>query len=323
MDHVYQDMLALWLAFFDRTYWDSAKLPNDMREPLLQTLYDGVMGAVMRLTENLDLTVRAGKPVAATATAAAAGAGEATGGAAAADSGAVSSAQLEAERPKDFAIFLNLVEFVQLLLPALPADQFERWVRAPLLETMGRRFAAAHVFARHRAWLWQVYPYGRHLIEGSAKHALVSGFYKLFALTLQLGEEADYFGDGKLVRRLQFSRWSTDNRADGGLALLGRVGCGAAGADGAAHARFSESAVQDVFAPGRRPHADVQGRPAGTRWFNRRRRGLKEVDGRAKKRERPWAGRASLQSHPPLTFVAVLRWTRLRAFGCCWQRRVA
>ena len=40
-----------------------------------------------------------------------------------------------------------------------------------------------------------MYPYGRHLIEQSAVHPLVSGFYKLFALTLQLGEDAGYFDD--------------------------------------------------------------------------------------------------------------------------------
>lgn len=41
----------------------------------------------------------------------------------------------------------------------------------------------------------QVYPYGRHLIEQSAVHPLVSGFYKLFAVTLQLGDDAGYFDD--------------------------------------------------------------------------------------------------------------------------------
>jgi len=121
VEHTYQDMLALWLSFFDRTQWDGSRLPNDARPAFLEALYNGVMAAIIRLTENLNLTVRqAGTAADAPAPAAAA---------AAVPSVAVSSAQLEAERPKDFQIFINLVEFVQQLLPALPSRRFRPWVR--------------------------------------------------------------------------------------------------------------------------------------------------------------------------------------------------
>lgn len=126
VEHTYQDMLALWLSFFDQTQWNGSRLPNNARPAFFEALYNGVMAAIIRLTENLNLTVR--QAVAAPD----------APPAVAVPSVAVSSAQLEAERPKDFQIFINLVEFVQQLLPALPSRRFRPWVRCPLSFSVSR-----------------------------------------------------------------------------------------------------------------------------------------------------------------------------------------
>jgi len=67
--------------------------------------------------------------------------------------------------PKDFELFLNLVEFCKLILPKMHVNFFDKWV----------------------------YMFGRELIIRSNQFALVSGFYKLLAVTFKLAEKINYF----------------------------------------------------------------------------------------------------------------------------------
>ncbi|KAF9155537.1 hypothetical protein BG015_009513 [Linnemannia schmuckeri] len=73
--------------------------------------------------------------------------------------------KMQANCAKDFAIFQNLTEFWQLFLPEVRPDLFGRWT----------------------------YVIGNTLIELSARHPLVSGFYKMFATCLQVCQNISLF----------------------------------------------------------------------------------------------------------------------------------
>jgi DNA-dependent protein kinase catalytic subunit len=74
-------------------------------------------------------------------------------------------AKMQANCAKDFVIFQNLTEFWQLFLPEIRPDLFARWT----------------------------YVIGNTLIELSARHPLVSGFYKMFAACLQVCQKNTLF----------------------------------------------------------------------------------------------------------------------------------
>lgn len=74
-------------------------------------------------------------------------------------------AKMQANCAKDFVIFQNLTEFWQLFLPEIRPDLFGRWM----------------------------YVIGNTLIELSARHPLVSGFYKMFAACLQVCQNISLF----------------------------------------------------------------------------------------------------------------------------------
>ncbi|RKO88463.1 hypothetical protein BDK51DRAFT_26592, partial [Blyttiomyces helicus] len=73
--------------------------------------------------------------------------------------------KLRAAVPKDFSIFVNFVGFCEAFLPRVRRDDFRRWG----------------------------YLVGEKWIELSTKYPLVSGFYKLFGVCLQLCGEIGYF----------------------------------------------------------------------------------------------------------------------------------
>ncbi|KAF9184663.1 hypothetical protein BGZ51_003206 [Haplosporangium sp. Z 767] len=73
--------------------------------------------------------------------------------------------KMQANCAKDFIIFQNLTEFWQLFLPEIRPDLFSRWT----------------------------FVIGDTLIELSAKHPLVSGFYKMFATCLQVCQSISFF----------------------------------------------------------------------------------------------------------------------------------
>ncbi|KAF9135211.1 hypothetical protein BGW39_004143 [Mortierella sp. 14UC] len=82
-------------------------------------------------------------------------------------------AKMQANCAKDFVIFQNLTEFWQLFLPEIRPDLFGRWT----------------------------YVIGNALIELSARHPLVSGFYKMFATCLQVCQNISLFKSGSTSNR--------------------------------------------------------------------------------------------------------------------------
>jgi hypothetical protein len=206
VEHAYQDMLELWLAFFDggaqaRAAQAAAQAARAGRprardapagaedhgvRPVLVLLYDGLVAALMRLTDNLDLGVHALDGDVVSSDSARSGSSTEAGPAAVA-----AGARLAAGRPKDFAIFLNMVAFTEALLPALPSSLFARWVRWTC--TLCGCLPPSPSLCALTLCVGQAYPYGRHVVEASAAHPLVSGFYKLAALTLSLADSARVF----------------------------------------------------------------------------------------------------------------------------------
>ncbi|KAF9986247.1 hypothetical protein BGZ75_002051 [Mortierella antarctica] len=74
-------------------------------------------------------------------------------------------AKMQANCAKDFIIFQNLTEFWQIFLPEIRPDLFARWA----------------------------FVIGDTLIDLSARHPLVSGFYKMFATCLQVCQSISLF----------------------------------------------------------------------------------------------------------------------------------
>ncbi|KAG0205959.1 hypothetical protein BGX33_007637 [Mortierella sp. NVP41] len=94
-------------------------------------------------------------------------------------------AKMQANCAKDFVIFQNLTEFWKLFLPEIRPDLFGRWT----------------------------YVIGSTLIELSAKHPLVSGFYKMFATCLQVCQSISLFKEGAaLHRHVKVEGGSVDNQ---------------------------------------------------------------------------------------------------------------
>ncbi|KAG0339299.1 hypothetical protein BG004_006877 [Podila humilis] len=75
-------------------------------------------------------------------------------------------AKMQANNTKDFIIFQNLTEFWRIFLPKTCPELFGRWV----------------------------FLIGESLIELSAKSPLVSGFYKMFSICLQVCQATQHFG---------------------------------------------------------------------------------------------------------------------------------
>jgi hypothetical protein len=90
--------------------------------------------------------------------------------------------QLKLNKPKDFELLLNLVEFCKLLFPSTHTDFFTRWI----------------------------FVFGRELILRSAEFPLVSGIYKLLTITLRISETEKYFDilQSKLVDQVLFAMWN-------------------------------------------------------------------------------------------------------------------
>ncbi|KAL3877683.1 hypothetical protein ACJMK2_035352, partial [Sinanodonta woodiana] len=72
---------------------------------------------------------------------------------------------VQAKKPKDFQVFINLVDFCRDVLPVKHCDKFERWM----------------------------FPFTQKLILMSTDNPLASGFYKLLAMTMQIANKQNFF----------------------------------------------------------------------------------------------------------------------------------
>ena len=69
------------------------------------------------------------------------------------------------KKAKDFELFFSLVDFLSSFLPTIRSDLFPRWI----------------------------YIFGKVLISRSNDFPLVSGYYKLFSMTLDIARQHSYF----------------------------------------------------------------------------------------------------------------------------------
>jgi len=72
---------------------------------------------------------------------------------------------LEANNPKDFQVFINLVDLMKDIFMNVDCMPFEKWI----------------------------HPFCYQVISESSRQPLISGFYKLLTVALQLCDQLDYF----------------------------------------------------------------------------------------------------------------------------------
>ncbi|KAJ3289778.1 hypothetical protein HK104_007244 [Borealophlyctis nickersoniae] len=148
----YKDYMYFWDSLFDESNFVFSASPEEV-EPFLVTIYDQIISAILRLPPNLNLTtIEVDEDTAKTVIDIP-------------SSGDV--AKLRAENPKDFAIFVNFVDFCQAFLPRVRQKDFVRWI---------------HIV-------------GEEWVRQSSKYPLVSGFYKLVGLCLHICQSVGYFDE--------------------------------------------------------------------------------------------------------------------------------
>ncbi|KAL8588519.1 hypothetical protein ACOMHN_043868 [Nucella lapillus] len=155
----YKDFLELWSGLLE-----SAKVKDlvregiglDERHQFTHALYDELMAAVLRVIGKLDFTAIAKDAETEEAEA---------GGSTEENLSADPVSGIEANRPMDFQIFINLVDFCRDLLVTKQFQLFEKWV-----------FTFTHT-----------------IIVQSTQFPLVSGFYKLLAVAMKIANKLGYF----------------------------------------------------------------------------------------------------------------------------------
>ncbi|KAJ3037490.1 hypothetical protein HDV00_001665 [Rhizophlyctis rosea] len=157
-EHAYENYLYFWESIFS----EANVGVEDGAEAFFVAVYDITMTAILRFPDSLNLqTVNVNDEESDTI-------GKLPSAPDVPLSGDVS--QLRASNPKDFALFVNFVEFCKLFLTRVRTENFARWVSLA----------------------------GEKWIDASTKRPLVSGFYKLLAVNFELCEQINFFrGFGK------------------------------------------------------------------------------------------------------------------------------
>ncbi|XP_064600499.1 DNA-dependent protein kinase catalytic subunit-like [Liolophura sinensis] len=165
----YKDYLSLWSAMLDcPSSKDLAKsgIGIEERTTLAEGLHDELVMSVLKMLNKLDLSSSAQH-------------GEQPEAGLSEESGMTSEADqptaelttadplsgIHANKPKDFQLFINLVEFSRDLFPGKHYSCFKKWV----------------------------FPFGYAIILQSTKLPLVSGFYKLLAMCMKISTKLDLF----------------------------------------------------------------------------------------------------------------------------------
>ncbi|KAK2178223.1 hypothetical protein NP493_553g02004 [Ridgeia piscesae] len=157
----YRDYFALWKCLLEST--KLKRLAHEgielkVRFTLTEVIYDELIRAVLAIVQRLDLTATKAPP---------ADMDDNSGGDASTHFTVSSDPMqgLEPARPKDFVIFVNLVDFCSDFLPDNQTQLFTRWVLT----------------------------FGTEMIEQSTRLPLVSGFYKLLAVCMKICTRTQYF----------------------------------------------------------------------------------------------------------------------------------
>ncbi|XP_028413162.1 DNA-dependent protein kinase catalytic subunit-like [Dendronephthya gigantea] len=164
----YKDYLELWECFLDGgQYKDQSIMPkvSSLTQDIHRAIYDELIQAILKVAHKLNLssfrdvetqdedlqTEQPSSPDAPLLTT--------SGGTTDPISG------IQPEAPKDFQIFINLVEFSRKILLKTKTKWFENWI----------------------------YTFGKELVVLSARFPLVSGFYKLLDIVMKISRKLDYF----------------------------------------------------------------------------------------------------------------------------------
>ncbi|XP_070581112.1 DNA-dependent protein kinase catalytic subunit-like [Ptychodera flava] len=178
----YRDYLDLWSHLLDSSRLKEADigLPPQERKVLHGIIYDELISGILRILKKLDLTSNKTTQDDQLSTEPGPSNIEATPSSANPSSDPV--AGLQPVKPKDFQIFVNLVDFSRDFLPDHCPYYFERWA----------------------------YTFGHEVIVLSTQLPLVSGFYKLLSVCMKICQKIGYF---KAIDVKSTSPTTTDKEA--------------------------------------------------------------------------------------------------------------
>ena len=156
----YKDFMDTWSGLLDATTikdFAAADISLETRHQLTDALYNEIIVASMKILDKLDLTSSQAEDQE-----------EASTSTAEEELGLSSADPLQgvqAKRPRDFQIFINLVDFCKDLLTMKHVEKFECWV----------------------------FPFTHKLIYFSTDNPLASGFYKLLTVSMKVASRLNYF----------------------------------------------------------------------------------------------------------------------------------
>ncbi|XP_069123844.1 DNA-dependent protein kinase catalytic subunit-like [Argopecten irradians] len=169
----YKDYITLWTGLLNSARikdFSVADISLDVRHRLTDVMYDELIAAVLKILSKLDLT--------STSTSELSSQPESedvagTSGEKSEEGGTTGDPTqgVQPNRPKDHQVFINLVDFCRDLLPAVHYELFEKWI-----------FTFCH-----------------KVILCSTDNPLVSGFYKLLALSMKISNKLNFFKDAATV----------------------------------------------------------------------------------------------------------------------------
>ncbi|XP_077979786.1 DNA-dependent protein kinase catalytic subunit-like [Glandiceps talaboti] len=168
----YKDYLDLWIHLLDSSHLkesDIDLLPAE-KKALHNIIYDELISSILRILSKLDLSSNTAEddqifsdPSTSTS----------VDVSTSSDVASDPAASLKPVKPKDFQIFINLVDFCRDLLPNHSPYYFERWA----------------------------YTFGHEVIVLSTQLPFVSGFYKLLAVCMKICQKIGYFQE-KVVTKM-------------------------------------------------------------------------------------------------------------------------
>ncbi|XP_021932903.1 DNA-dependent protein kinase catalytic subunit-like isoform X3 [Zootermopsis nevadensis] len=157
----YRDYIPLWMALLSVQKFQGKSTSLAQTQLIVIKVYDELIRTVLALLKKLDLSIR--KKINIEALSTSDRSGEEDVPVLDPESG------LQANNCKDFQVFINLVDLMRDVLISADCVQFEKWIQ----------------------------PFCYQVISESSHKPLVSGFYKLLTMALQLCDRLHYFDDCK------------------------------------------------------------------------------------------------------------------------------
>ncbi|XP_069690626.1 DNA-dependent protein kinase catalytic subunit-like isoform X3 [Periplaneta americana] len=161
----YRDYLPIWKALLTPQSFEKRSTSLANTQMIVTKVYDELITTLLVLVKKLDLTTR--KKVNSDVLAASSSVKEDKDDIPVLDP----ESGLEANNCKDFQVFINLVDLMRDILLSVDSSRFEKWVHSFCYE----------------------------VISESSRKPLVSGFYKLLTVALQLCDTMDFFGEYESV----------------------------------------------------------------------------------------------------------------------------